>query len=297
MKRPRPEPRAVLIIPVVIVAAWALPAWGYDAISYWLPDPIGRYGAAMVDLEGAGAFRYSPVMALPVLAFHLIPWPLFLVAWTGLLIAAVVWLATPRWALLAFVLPPVALAVALGNVTVLTTVCIVLGVRYPVAWLVPLLTKITPGVGLLWWAVRDWRRLIPVAFVGAGLVGLSELILPGSWSAWLTALRAQAGLADPWAWPMMLSGAALTVYAARTDRAWLLPFCVLLAGRGIGWSSLVVLLALPRLAERQVLPRRRTGERDDVQRVQGHDRVDPRLVQGERRVGGVLGVVEVDVVS
>ena len=244
--------------------------WGWDAISYWLPDPIGRYAMAHGSLEGAGAFRYSPVMALPVLAFHAIPWPVFIVAWTGVLIGAVVWLSG-RWTLVVLCLPPVWEAIALGNVTILTTVCIVLGLRYPVAWLVPLSTKVTPGVGLLWFAVRgEWRRLVPVAGIALGLVVVSELALPGSWSAWIASLRAESGLAPWFAWPMMLSGVLLTVYAARTDRAWLLPLAVLLAARGIGWSSLVVLLATIRLWAREAdpVPSRDAGVGED------HDRGD-----------------------
>ena len=37
---------------------------------------------------------------------------------------------------------------------------IVIGFRWPAAWSLVLLTKITPGIGLLWFAVRrEWRSL------------------------------------------------------------------------------------------------------------------------------------------
>jgi hypothetical protein len=47
-----------------------------------------------------------------------------------------------------------------GNVYVLIAVCAALGLQHASLWAFPVLTKITPGVGLLWFAVRgEWRSL------------------------------------------------------------------------------------------------------------------------------------------
>ncbi len=70
--------------------------------------------------------------------------------------------------------PPVALELYHGNVHLLMAAAIVLGFRYPVGWSFLLLTKVTPGVGLIWFAVRrEWRPLlIALGFTGA-LVAVS----------------------------------------------------------------------------------------------------------------------------
>ena len=69
--------------------------------------------------------------------------------------------------LLAF--PPVALNLVDGNIHLFLAVAIALGFRYPALWSVVLLTKVTPGVGLLWFAVRrEWRSLrIALGVTGA----------------------------------------------------------------------------------------------------------------------------------
>ena len=48
----------------------------------------------------------------------------------------------------------------MGNVHMLLALAIVLGFRWPATWSFVLLTKVTPGIGLLWFAVRrEWRSL------------------------------------------------------------------------------------------------------------------------------------------
>ena len=45
-----------------------------------------------------------------------------------------------------------------GNISLLLAVAIVVGFRWPAAWAFVLLTKVTPGIGLLWFVVRrEWR--------------------------------------------------------------------------------------------------------------------------------------------
>ena len=71
-----------------------------------------------------------------------------------------IWLGW-RSALLVLAFPPVALELYHGNIHLLMAAAIVLGFRYPIGWSFLLLTKVTPGVGLVWFAVRrEWRPLI-----------------------------------------------------------------------------------------------------------------------------------------
>ena len=70
--------------------------------------------------------------------------------------------------------PVHAMEVAGGNVSLLLAVAIVVGFRWPAAWALVLLTKITPGIGLLWFAVRrEWRHLAIALGATAAIVAVS----------------------------------------------------------------------------------------------------------------------------
>ena len=101
------------------------------------------------------------------------------------MVATVIWLGW-RSALLVLAFPPVALELYHGNVQLLMAAAIALGFRYPVAWSFLLLTKVTPGIGLVWFAVRrEWRPLgIALGFTGALVLG-SLLVDPQLWVDWL----------------------------------------------------------------------------------------------------------------
>ena len=129
---------------------------GEDARSY--------YGLNLADLyEGRtnwntiGAYPYSPAIAQFVYPLNLLPWPMFVAAWTILLLAAVFFLTGPGLLLLGLVLG--AMEIAGGNISLLLTVAIVAGFRYPWTWAFVILTEITPEIGLLWFVLRrEWRQ-------------------------------------------------------------------------------------------------------------------------------------------
>lgn len=232
---------------VVPLAIWALThtgiEWGIDATSYWLPDPIGRYAIAAQGLEGSGAFRYAPPLALPVLAFGALPWEAFRLAWTVGLVVLLGRLVGWRWLPLALALPFVARSVVFGNIELPMAASLAV----PVLWLVPIMAKVTPAVLLVWFVVRrEWSTLARIAGVALAVSLLAEVVLPGSWAAWLGALRSEAGQ-DALYLPLRLAAAvALTVHAGLTGRRWLLPVALLLSLPHLGWSSLAVLAAMPR---------------------------------------------------
>ena len=58
--------------------------------------------------------------------------------------------ATGPWLALVILLPPVFMELAVGNIHILLGVAIAIGFRWPAAWAFVLLTKVTPGIGLLW---------------------------------------------------------------------------------------------------------------------------------------------------
>src|SRR5262245_5973585 len=80
---------------------------GYDAFAYWNVDRPDVYS---IPHGGEAAFVYSPPAALVADTFSALPWPLFLVLWTTLLVGCVVWLGGSRlWVAVAFAFPAVAM--------------------------------------------------------------------------------------------------------------------------------------------------------------------------------------------
>jgi hypothetical protein len=87
---------------------------------------------------------------------------------------------------------------------------------------------------------------------------ISVLLSPQAWLDWVDFLRASAGdssglvYLSPFAVPFPLVlrvplALAVVVFAARTDRPWLVPVSMLLASPVIGWGSFALLAAIPRL--------------------------------------------------
>jgi hypothetical protein len=60
----------------------------------------------------------------------------------------------------AIMLPPIADEITLGNIHAFMGLAVIAGLRWPGFWAFMLLTKVTPGVGLLWFVFRrEWRSL------------------------------------------------------------------------------------------------------------------------------------------
>lgn len=219
-------------------------------------DARSYYGLNLADLytgrtnwNTIGAYPYSPAFAMLVYPLNLLPWPLFVAAWTALLIGAM-WLLTGR-ELFLFGLVVGAMEIAGGNISLLLAVAIVWGFRWPWTWAFVLLTKITPGVGLLWFAMRrEWRHLAIALGATAGVVAVSFLLMPGNWFAWLELLAANTGKGGTWAsipiplWIRGPIGVALIAWGARRDQRWTLPVGAMLALPALWYGSLSMLLAV-----------------------------------------------------
>src|SRR5206468_4784243 len=110
-----------------------------------------------------------------------IPEAVFVAIWRAILLAALVYLAGPFTIFVLFTVP-VASEINAGNIQILLALAIVLGFRWPGPWAFVLLTKVTPGVGLLWFAIRrEWRALAIAFGFTAALVAVSFLGRPGGW--------------------------------------------------------------------------------------------------------------------
>jgi hypothetical protein len=244
----------------VLLVAISDPSFGFlasaqDARSYHGLDPVDPY-AGRSPWGSVGAFPYSPAFALLVWPLGLLPWPVFVAAWTALLLACVAWLTGRELLLLG-----VAVAAAElmgGNIALLLAVAIVLGFRWPMAWSFVLLTKVTPGIGLLWFAVRrEWRALAIVFGATAAIVAVSFAFAPSAWLAWVEVLLDSSGRSGTWAAvPVPLAirlpiGAALVVWGARRSRRWTVPVAAMLALPALWYGSLAMLLAVIPLTTRR----------------------------------------------
>ncbi|TAM57763.1 MAG: DUF2029 domain-containing protein [Chloroflexota bacterium] len=232
-----------------VVTAPQAGTFGFDAFAYWAVDLTDPY---RVLAGGLGAFTYTPVAARAAAPFSLLPFWQFLFLWDAFLVGTLIWLGGRR-TLMLLAFPPIAIELYHGNVHLLIAAAIVLGFRYPAAWAFPVLTKVTPGIGLLWFAVRrEWRSL-GIALLAIGvLTGLSLLIDGRLWSDWLASVLATADGAPlnqfnipvP-LWLRLPISAVVVIWGARTDRRWTVPVAAALAMPALWITAFAVLAAIP----------------------------------------------------
>jgi hypothetical protein len=243
---------------------------GFDAFSYWavnLADPyFGSAGAF-------GPFLYSPVAARLFAPASALSWETFLVLWLAILLATAIWLGGWRgegwrrrgW-LYVLAFPPVAVELYHGNIHLLIAAAIAIGFRYPAAWAFVLLTKITPGVGLLWFAVRrEWRNLAIALVFTAALVVVSLAVDPGLWGQWINSVLIasldHSAQQPQLPIPLLIrlpAAVVLVVWGARTDRRWTVPAAATLALPVMWFAGLSILVAILAL-DRPQLRERRAG--------------------------------------
>ena len=196
---------------------------------------------------GVPEYRYSPAFLWLTEPLRWVPFELFVAIWTALHVAAIAWLAP--W-MLAF--PGVADDIISGNINTFLALVIVLTVRgQEWTWAGVLLTKVTPGLGILYHVGRrDWRAVWMALGVTSAIVLLGALIAPEFWAAWLGSLMVgpetyqTIDVLAPL--PVRLAvGAALCLASSRWP--WLLPLGVIIAIPGLWPSSFALLAAIPRL--------------------------------------------------
>ncbi|MBA3877004.1 MAG: hypothetical protein C0498_08720 [Anaerolinea sp.] len=248
---------------VVVVAAfvglralgvdpWAMPA--FDVYAYWATRDGFDYSVAR---QGdTGAYLYSPVFAQLISPLTALPWPIFAGVWTAIVAAPLLWLAG-RYAIALVITPPVFMSVALGQLDVLFAAVALVGLRWPAVWVLPIVTKVTPGIGLLWFLVRrEWWSLGLALSATLATVVASAALDPDGWAGWIAMLgrtefpELGGGL---WflpvpLWLRVLAAAALIAWGAATDRRWVLPVGVLLSLPTVWLNSPTILVALLPLA-------------------------------------------------
>lgn len=209
-----------------------------DAKVYWRFDFDQLYASSTVG--GREAYLYSPAFAQVLSPLGILPWPAFKALFSAANLLLLAWMAGPRLGALMLLIPgsPIANEIGVGNIHLIIAAAVVVGFRLPQAWAFNLLTKITPGVGLLWFVGRRaWRSLALALGATAVIALVSFAIAPHLWFEWADSLRSNTGVAIPAhavALPLplgvrLIAGAALALVAGIGNWRWLLPLACFVA--------------------------------------------------------------------
>lgn len=238
--------RAAFVV-VLVLFTILRPVPAVDAHAYWAVNPADPYTRPIATTD---AFTYPPPAALFFAAFGQLPFRVFEAGITLAIGAALLWLTGP-WALLFLVIPVVASDLYLGNIHVLLAAAVVAGLRWPALWAIPLLTKPSCGVALLWYVVRgEWRRLGVALGTTAAAAALTFLVAPDLWPKWIgyvleTGVAPSVGTAFWIPIPLLVrlpAAALLVAWGARTNRVWTLPTAAML-GLPVLWMVGLAMLA------------------------------------------------------
>lgn len=258
---------AIAAAAYVVLVAVGRAGDGIDARAYWLVNPSDPYS---VGPSNDDAFLYSPAIAQLLGPFTQLPWPVFLATLTAASLAALIWMAGP-WSIVFAISPWVATELYMGNINLLLAAAIVLGFRWPAAWAFVLLTKVTPGIGLLWFAFRrQWRHLAVAALATAAIAAVSFVLAPSLWTDWAGLLVRSAGagpypLSDPTPlWLRVAIAVALLWAGALRDKPQVVPIAAMLASPVLWGHALsmvvgaVAVLRMPGLVEDRVAMQNRS---------------------------------------
>jgi len=166
-----------------------------DALCYWLTDPANPYNRSEYQ------FVYPPVVAQIMAPLFGLPFWIFTLLLRVVETASLVFLTGPLAGPLVFS-TPVASEINAANINLVIAVVFVLGFRWPALWAIPLLTKPSLGIGLLWFVLRgEWRKaLVPVAIAGV-LSAASFVFDPGLWFQWVQFLIHDTAQVGTWPYP------------------------------------------------------------------------------------------------
>jgi hypothetical protein len=205
---------------------------GYDFLAYWAVDAGDPYRVHVA--PAAMAFLYAPPIAFLFDPLGMLPFEVGRIAWGAGQAFVLALMAGPLTLPLAIV-GPVHDDLVLGNIGLFMAVAIWAGLgRWPEAWAFPILSKVTPVVGLAWYVGKgDWRGLARALGATAIVAGATLLVAPGLWIQWLDVLAlnasVSAGLNLGPLWLRILMAALACGWAGRTTRPWVVPIAVALS--------------------------------------------------------------------
>lgn len=259
---------AGVYVGLALVASETTPV---DADMVWRVGQSPHYYGATWSAAADSRYVYPPVLAQATGTLSPVGWPVFIVVWQAVVFGAL-WLALREWALLVFGVSLVSAIVAgfdsplaapfalmmVGNVQSLVAAAIVVGFRHPAAWAFVLLTKIGPGIGLLWFAARaEWRALAIALGTTGAIVLVSFSLAPGAWVEFtrfaisnVNATSPEPVLPIPLLVRLPLCAISI-VWAGRNDQRWVVPIACGFGALALytwTWLTLAV-AALPLLAD------------------------------------------------
>jgi hypothetical protein len=260
----RPALRRGLILASAALALFAafllidrsVPWFGDDSHAFWAVDANNPYTRYAPELD---AFLYSPPAVLIASTFAFLPFDIFAELWRFAQVVVLVAVAGPFAGILALT-KPLNDELLAGNISIYMAAVVAFGFRWPALWAFALLTKVTPGVGLLWFAVRGEWRSLAIAIGTALAIAVPTIVLfPDLWAGWVALLATQP--ADPPGVPFVASfsfrialAVLLVMFGARYGRTWTVPIAVVLAHGHIWTGTMAVLLALIPLLRAGNLP-------------------------------------------
>lgn len=243
---------------LLALSCYMAPRTLFDAATRYQQDAVISYWTFRIgpDLYSKPAFAYAaheypPIFAQLVAPVIALPWEAFVLLWLVLQLGILLWLVGPRWLGLVLMLSPIQEAIWSGNLTFIYAGVAVLALRYPAAWVIPLVTKVTPGVGIIWYAVRrEWRHLAIVVGLTGALVAISLVTVPDTWAAWFDWVRANGSAVGPQGlvnavplplWLRLAGCAAIVTWGALRNQPWVLIVPLWLAQPTAWWTDLVML--------------------------------------------------------
>lgn len=203
-----------------------------DAHAYWAADLADPYTTG-VDEEDA--YLYAPAFLQALAPLKLLPWEAFWASWTALNLAVLAWTVGPILAVIVLLpgpFSPVWVNLWYGNIAILMAAALVLVFRWPSAWSFLILTKVTPGVGLAWFAARrEWRYLAAAIGITVGIAAVSFVLTPQAWLDWP---RHLAGTSPeifplPPLWARLLAASAIAAVGGWFGARWTVPLAAVLA--------------------------------------------------------------------
>ncbi|MEO6350139.1 MAG: glycosyltransferase 87 family protein [Candidatus Limnocylindrales bacterium] len=112
-----------------------------------------------------------------------------------------------------------------------------------------LLTKVTPGVGLLWFvARREWRSLALALGMTAAVILVTAVLLPRQWLDWMAMLASSSGAAPPWpalpvpVIPRLVVAAAIVWWGAQRGYRWAVSLAAAISVPAL-WPGAFAILA------------------------------------------------------
>jgi hypothetical protein len=209
-----------------------------DAWCYYGMDPSNPY-------DPTKCFLYSPPVAQVMAVIQsLVPFEAFYTAVRVVEMIALAMLSGPAVGLL-LAIPAVEIELNAANVNLLLTLAVVAGFRYPWTWAFVILTKLTPGICLLWFAVRrEWRNLGIALGVTAVITAISFVVAPWMWFDYIRGLAAAPDESAITVWVRLPLAILVVIWGARKDHRWAMIVAVFLALPRWYFLSPVVLVGL-----------------------------------------------------